>query len=181
MENGVRLTPLSRDSRSPHEFSSMNHSRRTPALYMKPSASKTTQSGSMCAGIPALAPANLSLRSRCAGMICLSVPAPGRLVSALLRITMLAAAWGSAAHGAIISIHPSKDNSIYSESDNSNGLGELFAGQNALGDLRRALLQFDIAGSIPAWSIIDSVSLDLIPFRSKYSGKREHQCGCFFI
>lgn len=65
--------------------------------------------------------------------------------------------------GEIVAIIPSIDNSIFSESSNSNALGSLFAGRNsqALPGIRRALLQFDIAGSIPAGATINSVSLGL--------------------
>ena len=67
------------------------------------------------------------------------------------------------AQAAMISLHPSKDNSIYSESDNSNARGELFAGVVVSGGLiRRALLQFDLAaGGIPAGSTVNSVTLSL--------------------
>jgi hypothetical protein len=65
--------------------------------------------------------------------------------------------------GEIVSIIPSLDNSIFSESSNSNALGDLFAGRNSQASLqiRRALLQFDIAGSVPAGATINSVSLGL--------------------
>ena len=62
-----------------------------------------------------------------------------------------------------VDISPSKDNSIYSESDTlSNGQGDhLLTGRNGGGDLRRALLQFDITSNVPAGSTIDSVKLVL--------------------
>jgi hypothetical protein len=66
--------------------------------------------------------------------------------------------------GEMVGLTPSLDNSIYSENgSNSNGLGALFSGRNsqATPGIRRALLQFDIAGSIPAGSIIHSVSLGI--------------------
>ena len=64
-------------------------------------------------------------------------------------------------HGAVVSLVPTLDNSIYSESDNSNALGGLFTGRTAIGGIRRALLEFDIAASIPAGATIDSVVLTL--------------------
>ena len=61
-----------------------------------------------------------------------------------------------------VNITPDKDNSIYSESGSeSNGLGKLYAGATNTGDIRRALMHFDIAGNIPAGSTITAVSLDL--------------------
>ena len=67
------------------------------------------------------------------------------------------------ARGAIVTIYPNQDNSIYSESDASNALGHLYAGTTPLGPVRRALLEFDVAASgIPAGSVIESVSLDLV-------------------
>lgn len=55
---------------------------------------------------------------------------------------------------------PTQDNSIYSESNNSNGQGELYAGRNCNSDLRRAFLQYDFT-VIPAGSIITNVTLTL--------------------
>jgi hypothetical protein len=58
---------------------------------------------------------------------------------------------------------PLKDNSMFSEEDTlSNGAGQhLFAGRTASGELRRALLAFAVADSIPANAVIDSVRLTL--------------------
>ncbi|GAA3584144.1 DNRLRE domain-containing protein [Snuella lapsa] len=58
---------------------------------------------------------------------------------------------------------PTKDNTIYSESNNSNGLGMLFSGKtdsNNGNNNRRALIQFDIS-SIPSSSMITEVTLTL--------------------
>ncbi len=65
-----------------------------------------------------------------------------------------------------ISIMPSKDNTLYeydpAEGDHSNGAGfHFFAGETAMGELRRGVLAFDIAGSIPPGSTITAVSLSL--------------------
>ncbi len=85
-----------------------------------------------------------------------------RLALAWLGATMAVAGWCSTAGGAVIVIHPSQDNSIYSESNSSNALGGLFAGETQDQALRRALLKFSIAGSgIPAGATITSVSLGL--------------------
>ena len=39
-----------------------------------------------------------------------------------------------------VELNPDKDNSIYSESENSNGEGKLFSGQTCSDNSRRALL-----------------------------------------
>ena len=59
---------------------------------------------------------------------------------------------------------PSKDNTLYEHVSGSlsNGAGShFFAGKTAIGSIRRGVIAFDIAGSIPAGSTIDSVSLTL--------------------
>jgi len=70
------------------------------------------------------------------------------------------------ASAAIINIFPSKDNTLYefdpAEGDVSNALGfHFFAGETAMGELRRGVLAFDIAGSIPPGSTITGVTLSL--------------------
>jgi hypothetical protein len=60
-------------------------------------------------------------------------------------------------------VTPSKDNTLYeydpAEGDHSNGAGlHFFAGENAMGELRRGVLAFDVAG-IPAGSTITAVTL----------------------
>jgi hypothetical protein len=72
----------------------------------------------------------------------------------------------SSANAGIINIMPSKDNTLYeyvaSEGDLSNGAGfHFFAGENAMGELRRGVLAFDVAGSIPPGSTITAVSLSM--------------------
>jgi hypothetical protein len=69
-------------------------------------------------------------------------------------------------NAAIINITPIKDNTLYQydplEGDLSNALGfHFFTGENALGEIRRGVLAFDIAGNIPAGSIITAVTLSL--------------------
>jgi hypothetical protein len=86
-----------------------------------------------------------------------------------LRALILTAALGfiaSSANAAIINITPSKDNTLYeydpADGDKSNALGfHFFAGETAMGELRRGVLAFDIAGSIPPGSTITSVSLSM--------------------
>jgi hypothetical protein len=72
----------------------------------------------------------------------------------------------SLASAATISINPSKDNTLYqyvpADGDRSNGAGfHFFAGENALGEIRRGVLAFDVAGRIPAGSTITAVSLSM--------------------
>jgi hypothetical protein len=90
--------------------------------------------------------------------------------SKILATLTLAAALGCASAGmakaAIISITPSKDNTLYqydpAEGDQSNGAGfHFFAGENAEGELRRGVLTFDIARRISPGSTIVTVSLSL--------------------
>src|SRR5207237_10542861 len=83
---------------------------------------------------------------------------------------MLAAALGSIApnlaRADLININPSKDNTLYqydpADGDTSNALGlHFFAGETAMGELRRGVFAFDIAGHIPAGSTILAVTLSL--------------------
>ena len=83
------------------------------------------------------------------------------LLHVLLGTTLVVASWGSSASGEIVILNPNQDNSIYSETNNSNATGGLFAGRNNQGNLRRSLLEFDLS-SIPSGAIVNSVSLDLI-------------------
>jgi spore coat protein A len=74
-------------------------------------------------------------------------------------------------HAAVVTLSPASDTTIYQGTDpntgedyelNSCGAGTgLFIGVTNDGLLRRTLLQFDIAGNIPAGSTINSVTLDL--------------------
>jgi hypothetical protein len=66
----------------------------------------------------------------------------------------------------IININPVKDNTLYefvpADGDRSNALGShFFAGETAMGELRRGVLAFDIAGNIPAGSTVLGVTLSL--------------------
>src|SRR5256884_9980646 len=72
----------------------------------------------------------------------------------------------SLASALTVSIIPSKDNTLYeydpAEGDHSNGAGfHFFAGENAMGEIRRGVLAFDIAGTIPPGSTITAVSLSM--------------------
>jgi hypothetical protein len=88
---------------------------------------------------------------------------------AFLVITLVGALACTAANSvnaAIINITPSKDNTLYeydpAEGDMSNALGfHFFAGETAMGELRRGVLAFDIAAAIPPGSTITAVTLSL--------------------
>src|SRR5205809_7666474 len=87
----------------------------------------------------------------------------------LLTLVLAAALTGIAsdvASAATISIMPSKDNTLYEfdpdDGDHSNGAGfHFFTGETAMSELRRGVLAFDIAGSIPPGSTIIGVTLSL--------------------
>src|SRR5262245_35446324 len=86
------------------------------------------------------------------------------LLAAIL--TALGCAGVMSGSAAIIVINPSKDNTLYqydpTEGDHSNGAGfHFFAGENGMGELRRGVLAFDVAGAIPAGSTITAVSLTM--------------------
>ena len=53
------------------------------------------------------------------------------------------------------------DNSIYSESDNSSGVGQLYSGNTCSGNTRRALIQFDVAAILPIGAVVTDVTLTL--------------------
>jgi hypothetical protein len=82
------------------------------------------------------------------------------LVCALVCSTSMAV---SAASAATVQIPAARDNTLYQESPTfSNGAGRhIFAGTTAMADSRRALLAFDVAGSVPAGSTITAAELTL--------------------
>ena len=89
-----------------------------------------------------------------------------KTLTALLLAAALSCTVACLASAVTISIIPSKDNTLYqyvpAEGDLSNGAGfHFFAGENGTGELRRGVLGFDIAGSIPPGSTITGVSLSL--------------------
>ena len=70
----------------------------------------------------------------------------------------------SMAQADTITLGASRDATIYENNpNNSNGAGfTMFAGNNGMNSPRRALLDFDIAGSVPAGSTITGVELTLV-------------------
>lgn len=95
------------------------------------------------------------------------------LRSIVIGSTLFIAGWSTLVRADFIVINPSQDNSIYSENNNSNALGSLFAGRTNGGVLRRALLQFDLS-SIPVGSTINSVSLALTQTRHGLASTAEN-------
>jgi hypothetical protein len=92
------------------------------------------------------------------------------MTSKTLLTAALAAAIGytctALASANIINIMPSKDNTLYeydpAEGDHSNGAGfHFFAGENAMGERRRGVVAFDVAGTIPPGSTITAVTLTI--------------------
>src|SRR5207302_7008444 len=91
---------------------------------------------------------------------------PLKSYSALLIAHALACTGPGLAGAAMISINPSKDNTLYeyvpADGDRSNGAGfHFFTGTTATDLIRRGVIAFDIAGSIPAGSTIIAVSLSM--------------------
>src|SRR5882724_2773671 len=84
----------------------------------------------------------------------------------VIFITALGCVGVKSASAAIVVINPSKDNTLYeydpAEGDTSNALGlHFFAGETGMGELRRGVVAFDIAGHIPAGSTITALSLSM--------------------
>jgi hypothetical protein len=89
-----------------------------------------------------------------------------KILLALIVTIVLRCTAANSVNAATISIMPSKDNTLYeydpAEGDHSNGAGfHFFAGENGMGELRRGVLAFDIAGTISAGSTITAVSLTM--------------------
>ena len=83
---------------------------------------------------------------------------PGSIAAALAAVLAL----GRVAAADQVVLEPVKDNTIFEEDELSNGRGTgLFAGVNGSDDIRRALLAFGVAESIPAGSTIVSAQLSL--------------------
>lgn len=82
--------------------------------------------------------------------------------SLLFLLPLLLAAPTSAQ--TIISLTPEKDNTLFEAADGSlsNGAGpSLFSGVTSSGNIRRALLKFDLSGMVPSGATITGASLTL--------------------
>src|SRR5437016_6005419 len=89
-----------------------------------------------------------------------------KILLPLVIATTLGAIGPSVAIADITNINPIKDNTLYefvpADGDRSNALGfHFFTGETGMGELRRGVLAFDIAGNIPAGSAILGVTLTL--------------------
>lgn len=92
-----------------------------------------------------------------------------RLQRSGVGILILLSATSTPLRGDTVILAPAKDNTVYSEADDvSNGAGSyMFSGMTNSGNLRRALIGFDVSGSIPAGSTINSVTLRLYMSRTQ--------------
>jgi hypothetical protein len=89
-----------------------------------------------------------------------------KILFGLVIATALVGIFPSLATAQLANINPFKDNTLYeydpAEGDVSNALGNhFFAGETGMGELRRGVLAFDIAGNVPAGSTILGVTLSL--------------------
>src|SRR3954465_7801358 len=85
---------------------------------------------------------------------------------ALAITAIVGALGGNLASAGTVNLNPSKDNTLYEyvplDGDKSNALGfHFFAGETGMNELRRGVLAFDIAGSVPPGSTITAVSLSV--------------------
>lgn len=109
-----------------------------------------------------------------------------RLLAVCLACLLLAVAAGlslaaspasapaSAQSSELVTLHPSRDNTLYYHPDGatSNGLGvHVFAGHTNHGHERRILVAFDVAGAVPDQSTIVSATLGLNLSRTKAGPK----------
>ncbi|HEX7880929.1 MAG TPA: DNRLRE domain-containing protein, partial [Candidatus Eisenbacteria bacterium] len=91
-----------------------------------------------------------------------------RLLIPILAWLMLGIS--SPAHGESVVLAPVADNTLIQEgaNDRSNGAGEyLFVGKTDTGNIRRLLVRFDVAGSIPPGSTITGATLTFFCSRAK--------------
>ena len=90
----------------------------------------------------------------------------GSAVATALLVTAFVGICPGLATAQLANINPIKDNTLYqyvpADGDRSNALGfHFFTGETGMGELRRGVLAFDIAGNIPAGSAILGVTLSL--------------------
>ena len=111
---------------------------------------------------------NVVAASLCRGASALLPPSSRRrgAVATALLATALVGIIPSLASAQLANINPIKDNTLYqyipADGDRSNALGNhFFAGETGMGELRRGVLAFDIAGNVPAGSTILGVTLSL--------------------
>jgi len=89
-----------------------------------------------------------------------------KILLAVILVSGLGFPACKSARAGIVNITPSKDNTLYeydpAEGDHSNGAGfHFFAGENGMGERRRGVVAFDVAGTIPPGSTITAVTLTM--------------------
>jgi hypothetical protein len=97
-----------------------------------------------------------------------------KILLPLVIATALVGIFPSSVVAQLANINPIKDNTLYqydpAEGDVSNALGNhFFAGKTGMGELRRGVLAFDIAGTIPPGSTILGVTLSMNMSRTPLS------------
>lgn len=86
----------------------------------------------------------------------------------LVLILVLGSCMSLRAQTSILDVTSSLDNTIFKDLELSNGLGEyIFAGTTKDGVIKRALVQFDLTGVLPAGTMVDSALLVLFPDKVK--------------
>src|SRR5687768_16258624 len=83
------------------------------------------------------------------------------------RIARMAVCWAAlvalagAAHADLVTLTPSRDNTIYQDVQRASGVGPgvLIGATAASGEIRRGLIAFDLSASVPAGAVVNSVSL----------------------
>ncbi len=89
------------------------------------------------------------------------------LHTARAGVTLAVAAGGGHLAAETVGFTTATDSTIYSEAARSNGAGaHFFAGRTESGKLRRGLIAFDVAATVPAGSTITDVTLDLYMSRT---------------
>jgi len=94
---------------------------------------------------------------------------------ASLAAAVAACFLGATSEAATVTIPTDRDNTLYENATGaiSNGSGEyFFAGKTDQGRIRRALIRFDIAASVPSGSTINSVTLRLNLSRTRQNTQR---------
>jgi hypothetical protein len=86
----------------------------------------------------------------------------GRSALATLAVSSILLVSGRSAGAAVVTLAPSRDNSLFADGANrSCGIGPLFCGQTGGFGPRRALIGFDVSGSVPPGSTITSVEVGI--------------------
>ncbi len=93
-----------------------------------------------------------------------TVMSPRYQLTLAVALLLACCGFGTAYGQQEITLAPVKDNTLYENNDGntSNGQGvHLIAGRTNVGTLHRALIAFDVAGTVPAGATIDEVELNL--------------------